>query len=66
MVKQALKRWTRSSLTTLVEEKQQIKGKLDKLQKKFEDFEITLQLQKEELDLQCQYQNVLKREEEYW
>jgi hypothetical protein len=66
MVKQALKWWTKYSLISLAEEKKQIKGKLDELQKKSEDSEITFQLQKEELDLQCQYQNALKREEEYW
>jgi hypothetical protein len=65
MVKKKLKWWTKISLISPADEKKQIKGKLDEIQKKSEDHEISVQLQKEELELQCQYQNALRREEEF-
>jgi hypothetical protein len=47
-------------------EKIQIKSKLDELQKYIEDQYITPQLQREEFNLQCHYQQALKKEEELW
>jgi len=39
---------------------------LEELQKNIESSEVIVQIQKEELNLQCNYQNVLRREEGYW
>jgi hypothetical protein len=66
LVKQAIKWWAKSSFISPSNEKEQIKGKLERLQKNSDDKEIIAQLEKEELDLPCKYQNTLRREEEYW
>jgi hypothetical protein len=66
MVKQALKQWAKSFFISPSMEKIQIKHKLEEFQKNIENKEITPQIQKEELNLQCSYQNVLRKEEEFW
>jgi len=66
LVKQALRHWEKSLLTSLIEEKRLIKRKLDELQKRYEAVEVNFQTQKAEIEFQCKYHQALKREEEYW
>jgi hypothetical protein len=66
LVKQALRQWVKYSFTSPTLEKMKLKIQLEELQKRLENCEITNQNQKEEFKLQCSYQNVLRREEEFW
>jgi hypothetical protein len=66
MVKHALKRWSKLSFVYPSIGKMNIKSKLEELQKDSENHEITYQLQKDELNLQCSYQNVLRWEKDFW
>jgi hypothetical protein len=63
--KQALK-WWEKTFSYHQKEKEEIKGKLERLQKDLEENKSLPNLQKEEIDLQCQYQRALRKEEEYW
>jgi hypothetical protein len=62
MVKHVLKQWNKHSFISPTIEKTQIKKKLEELQKNIQTSKVTIQIQKEELNLQCTYQNFLVRE----
>jgi hypothetical protein len=53
------------TLILITFEKLQIKSKLEELQRNLENREVTIQSQKEDVNLQCRYQNVWRKEEKF-
>lgn len=65
MVKLGFKQWAKHSFVSSAVKKIRIKNKLEEFQKNIENRKITPQIQKGELNLQCSYQNILRKEEEF-
>jgi len=66
MVKQVFKKWAKRSFITPIVEKMKIKNKMEELKKIIEHLKVIVQIQKDELNIQFCYQNVLRREGEFW
>jgi hypothetical protein len=66
LVKQALKQWAKIHYVNPTSEKNSSRNKLDEFQKSIEGQDITPQIHQKEFNLQCQYQQFMKKEEEEW
>jgi hypothetical protein len=61
LVKQTLKQWAKIHYINPTSEKMSLKFKLNEFQKSIQEQVITPKIHKEEFNLQCQYQKVMKK-----
>jgi len=66
MVKKSLKLWGKTSFNPPSKVKEELRCNWEIFQKEMEEKDVTCNLQKEEIQLQSQYQRSLKQEEELW